>query len=122
VADGDLVVVSADQDFADNEAQDALLFVEGEPVETVAEAGEETLERVGELEVGLGVVQFGVERVELGLDGALALAQGRHSVAQLIERDELFLVGLDQPLDRAVRAGEVALERLAAAGSGVFGA
>jgi hypothetical protein len=32
--------------------------------------------------------------------------------AQLVERDQLFLVGLDQPLDRAVGAGEVALECL----------
>jgi hypothetical protein len=66
VSDGDLVVVAADQDFADDEPQDALLVVEGELVEAVAEPGEEALQGVGELEVGLGVVQLGVERVELG--------------------------------------------------------
>jgi hypothetical protein len=49
-------------------------------------------------------------------------AQRGHAGAQLIERDELFLVGLDQAGDRGVGAGEVALERLAALGRGVLGA
>ena len=78
-------------------------------------------EGVGELEVGLGVVQLGVEAVELGLQRGLALAQRGHPGAELVERDELFLVGLDQPLDRGAGAGEVALERFAAAGGGVLG-
>ena len=79
VADRDRVVVAADQDFADDEPQDALLFGEGELVEPVGEAVEEAFEGVGELEVGLGVVQLGVERVELGAQGGLALAQRRAS-------------------------------------------
>jgi hypothetical protein len=38
------------------------------------EARAEPVERFGELEVGLGVVQLGVERVELGLKGGFAFA------------------------------------------------
>jgi uncharacterized protein (DUF362 family) len=56
VADGDGVVVAADEYFAHDEAQDALLFLEGQLVEPVAEAAEEAFERLGEFEVGLGVV------------------------------------------------------------------
>ena len=74
------------------------------------------------MEVGLGVVQLGVEAVELGLQRGLAFAQGGHPGAQLVERDELFLVGLDQPLDRGAGAGDVAFERFAATGGGVLGA
>ena len=66
MADGDRVVVAADQHFADDEPQDALLLVEAQLVETVAEAGEEAFEGVGEFEVGLGIVEFCFERVELG--------------------------------------------------------
>ena len=117
VADRDGVVVAADQDFADDEPQDALLVGDVELVQAVGEAVEEPFEGVGELEVGLGVVQLGVERVELGLQRVLAFAQGGHPGAELVERDQLFLVGLDQPLDRAGGAGEVALERFAAAGA-----
>jgi hypothetical protein len=122
VSDRDGVVVAADEDFADDEAQDALLFGDVELVEAVGEPAEERLEGVGELQVGLGVVQLGVEAVELGLERALALAHRRGAGAELIERDQLFLIGLDQPLDRCGGAGEVALERLAPPGGGVLGA
>jgi hypothetical protein len=57
----------------------------------VGESGEEPFEVLGELDVGLGVVQLGVERVQLGDSAQLG-----HPPAQLFERDELLLVGLDQ--------------------------
>jgi hypothetical protein len=122
VADGDLVFVAADQHLAHDESQDPLLLFGVQLVETVAQAGEEAFEGVGELEVGLGVMEVGVERVELGLESGLAFAQRGHPGAQLVEREQLLLVGLDQPLDRAGGAGEVALERLAAASGWVLGA
>jgi hypothetical protein len=121
VADRDGVVVSADEDFADDESQDSLLAGDVELVEAVGETAEEAVDRVGELEVGGGVVQLGVEAVELGLQGGLARAQGGHPVAELIERDQLFLVGLDQSGGGLLGAGEVAFERLAAARCGVLG-
>ena len=121
VADSDLVVVASDQDLADDEPQDALLFVKVELVETGVEAAEESVEGVGELEVGLGVVELCLERVELGAERGLSLAQRGHASAQLVDREELFLVGLDQAVDRALRAGDVALERIAAAAGGVLG-
>ena len=120
VADRDLVVVAADQYFADDEPQDALLSC-GSVVEPVGEAAEEALEGVGELEVGLGVVELGVERVELCAQGGLPLAQLGGPGAELVERDQLFLVGLDQASDRGVGACDVALERLAAARGGMLG-
>src|SRR5215207_3189993 len=122
VADGDLFVVAADEHFADDEPQDALLFLDVQLVEPVGEAAEEAFERVGELEVGLGVVELCLERVELGAQRGLALAQGGGAGAEFLERDELFLVGLDQASDRALGAVKVTLERLAAAGGGVLGA
>ena len=72
--DRDRVVVAADEHFADDEPQDALLGGDVELVQLVGEAAEESIEGVGELEVGLGVVQLGVERVELGAERGLALA------------------------------------------------
>src|ERR1019366_4145149 len=96
VADGDRVVVSADQDFADDKSQDALLFVEVQLVEAVGETAEEALEGVGEFEVGVGG-------------------------GQLVDREELFLVGLDQAGDGALGAGDVAFERFAASAGGVLG-
>src|SRR6266498_3331846 len=90
VTDGDIVLLAADEDFAHDEAQDALLLVHGQLVEAVGEAGEEAFERLGELEVGLGVVQFGFEGGELRGERGLALAQLGHPLAQLLERDQLL--------------------------------
>ena len=64
MADRDVVV--ADEDLVDEEADDLLALFDGELVGAGGQAAVEALERVGELEVGLGVVQLGVERVELG--------------------------------------------------------
>ena len=48
VADGDRVGVAADEDFADDEAQDALLVGDLKMVEPVGEAAEEPLDGVGD--------------------------------------------------------------------------
>jgi hypothetical protein len=72
VADGDVVV--ADQDLADDEPDDLLALLDGEVLGVGGEACAEALECLGELEVGLGVVQLGVERVQLRSEGGLALA------------------------------------------------
>jgi hypothetical protein len=64
VADRDVVV--ADEYLADDESHDLLALLDGE-IGAGREAGAEPCERLGELEVALGVVQLGVERVELGL-------------------------------------------------------
>jgi hypothetical protein len=67
-------------------------------------------------------VQLGVERVQLGAQRRLAPAQFWHAGAELLERDQLFLVAVDQPLQRVLRAEEVALEAFAAVACWVLGA
>ena len=106
-------VVFADQDLADDEPDDLLALLDGQVLGVGGEAGAEAVERLGELEVGLGVVQLGVERVELRLKGGLAFAQLGGAGAELVERDELLLVAVDQASQRVPGAGEVALERVA---------
>ena len=120
MADGDVVV--AEQHLADNEPGDLLALLDRESVGVGGEAGAERVERFGELEVGLGVVQLGVERVQLDAQGRLTPAQLGHAGAELFERDQLLLVAVDQSAQRVLRAGEVALQSVAAAGGGVLGA
>ncbi len=64
MADRDVVL--ADENLAYDEPHDLLALLDGE-LGAGREAGAEPFERLGELEVALGVVQLGVERVELGL-------------------------------------------------------
>jgi len=72
VADGDVVL--ADQDLAHDEPDDLLALLDGVVLGVDGQAGAEAVERLDELEVGLGVVKLGVERVQLGLQGGLAFA------------------------------------------------
>lgn len=83
MADRDLVL--ADEHVADEQPDDLLALFDRELLGVGAEARTEALERLGELEVALGVVQLGIERVKLGLQGRFALAQHGGAVAQLIE-------------------------------------
>src|SRR3954469_8912297 len=64
-----------------------------------AQAGEEAFEVFGQLEVGLSVDELGSQRVELG-------AQAGFAGTQLVEGDQLFLVGLDQPGDGRAGLGQ----------------
>ena len=72
MADRDVVL--ADQDLANDEADDLLALLDGQVLGVGREPRAEAFERLGQLEVGLGVVQLGVERVQLGSQGGLALA------------------------------------------------
>jgi hypothetical protein len=67
-------------------------------------------------------VELVLEPVVLGAQGALPFAQRGCPGAQLLEREELFLVGLDEAGEGRVGAVKVALERLAPAGGGVLAA
>jgi hypothetical protein len=120
VADRD--VVFADQHLADDQPDDLLALLDGQVLGVGREPRAEAFERLGELEVGLGVVQLGVECVQLGLQGGLALAQFGRAGAQFVERDQLFLVAVQQPSQRGLGADEVALECVATPGGWVRGA
>jgi hypothetical protein len=120
VADRDLVF--ADQDFADEQPDDLLALLDGQILGVGSEPRAEAFECLGELEVGLGVVQLGVKGIQLGLQGRLALAQLGRAGPQLIEGHELLLVAVQQPAQRGLRAGEIALQRVATPGGRVGGA
>src|SRR3954447_22424639 len=102
--DGDLVGV--DEDVLDEQPQDALTFGNGGGGGLGAQVGEEVLEAVGELKVDLAVGQLGVEGLDLLAQAVLAGAQRGHAGAQLIEGDQLLLVGADQPVDRLAGVGQ----------------
>src|SRR6185503_1783393 len=113
VADGDLV--GADEHVFDEQAQDALALGDGRWGGLAAQPGEEVFEVVGELEVDLPVGELAVEGVDLVVQAALA-------GAQLVEGDQLMLVGADEPGARRGGLGQSGIETLALGGGGVDGA
>ena len=79
MADGDRVVVAADEDVLDEELQDSRLFAGVHVVQAVGQAAREALEGVGKLEVARGVVEFGFDSVALGAQRGLAAAELGHT-------------------------------------------
>ena len=120
VADGDLF--GADENVFDEQAQDALAFGDGRCGGLAAQPGEEVFEVVGELEVDLPVGELAVERVDLVVQAGLAGAQLEHAGPELVEGDQLLLVGADEPGDRRGGLGQSGIETLALDGGGVRGA
>ena len=120
VADGDLL--GADEDVLDQQPQHPLPLLDAGGGGVAAQLGEEAVEVVGELEVGVAVGGLGVEGVELAAQAGLAGAQVRHPGAQLVDGDQLLGVGLDHRGDRGGRLGQRELELFALPGDGVGGA
>jgi len=99
----------------------SVALLDGEVLGVRGEAGAERVERLGLLEIGLGVVKLSVEGVQLGTQGRLTPTQFGCAGAEF-ERDQLLLVAIDQSAQRVLCAGQVALEPVAAAGGGVLAA
>ena len=102
--DGDLL--GSDEGVLDEQAQHALAFGDGGGVRAVPQAGQEAFEVVGEFELDLAVGELGVQGVDLGAQAGFAAAQVGYPGAQLVDADQLFLVGLDHAGDRVGGLGE----------------
>ena len=102
--------LAVDEDFSDEEADDGLAGGDvgglGGLVETTGEGGD----AVSDGEVG-GFVGFGgVEGGELGADALFALAQVGEAAAELVERDQVFGVGGEEPVLAGAGLAELAVE------------
>jgi len=68
------------------------------------------------------VDELGGQGVELAAQAGFAVTQLGHARAQLVEGDQLFLVGLDQPGDGPAGLRQCLFEALLGGGGGVGGA
>src|SRR6266508_4628777 len=100
----------ADEDLLDEQAEYALALGDLGGVGLVAQAAEEALKVLSELEGGLLVDELGVERVDLGVQGLLLGAQGGHAASQLVQGEQLLLEAYQEPADGGGGAGLLALE------------
>src|SRR5260221_4911397 len=114
VPDGDFL--GADEDVFDKQPEHALAFLDGGGGGVAAQLGEEVLEAVGELEVGLAVGELGVQGVYLPAQVSFAAAQVRHPGAELVNGDEMLLEVLGHGGGRGGGRGQLRLPRLALAG------
>src|ERR1700724_3840176 len=91
VPDDDSVV--ADQDLLDQHSDHALTLDYVESFGGRAQTGEKRAQRFSETQIGSGAGRLVCDRLHLGAGRVLAPTQLGHAVAQLIERQKVFLVG-----------------------------
>ena len=120
VPDGDLL--GADEDVFDQQPQDAAPFGGGGGFGAGVQLGQEALEVIGELEVGVAVGGLGISGLDLAAQAGLAGAQAGHLGPQLVDGDQLLGVGLDHRGDRLGGLGQRGFQAFALAGDRVAGA
>jgi hypothetical protein len=94
VADHDLV--GTDQDVSHDEAQDTLAIRQRRGLGGVAKPAKEALQALGQGEIARPVEQLSIESVELRPQARLPRAQVGHPGAELLEREQILLVGGDE--------------------------
>ena len=112
VADSDGVV--ADQDVLDDETHDSLALDDIKRVGGTAQSGEERRESLGQAQEHGAVVSLVGDRLQLGAQRLLPVTQRRHSLAQLLERDEFLLISVEKPFDALANTRQLSLRALLA--------
>src|SRR5712691_2798092 len=120
VADHDRVI--ADEYLLDEQAHEALSLEDVQRVRRHPHPGEKRRERFCEAQIRRPLARLIGDRLPLGAQRLLALTQRRHPLAQLLKRQEVLLIGGQDPLDALAHAHQIALHRLFALFRGVGGA
>ena len=109
MADGQRV--ETDPDLFDDEAHDLLARVDIERVRSRAERGPEIGQGFAEAQIARLVGGRELERLALRREGLLLVPERRHPFAQLVEGNQVLLVGGDQPLE-AVRQPDLLVAQI----------
>ena len=91
--------------FLQDEPEDPLAIGNRQGLGRLAELGEKTFKALGQRHVRLGVRQLRLAGDQLRFGRDLPLSQRRHTLAQLLEREQLLLIRLDEPRDRRRGSG-----------------
>ena len=88
--------VGPDPNLFDHQPKHALTIGNLEGVGGIMQLAKKRFQALGQRHVRLGVEEVRLQGGKLGLDRGFSVAQERHACPELIERDQLFLVGFDQ--------------------------
>ena len=108
--DDDRVV--ANEDVLDDEAHDSLALQDVKCVGGAAQAAEERRQRLGKAQERGAIVGLVSDRLQFGAQRLFAVTQRRHTLAQLLKRQELLLIGVEKSLDAFADTGEFPLQSL----------
>ena len=110
VADEDAVI--ADQDFLNHQTHDSLPFDDIKSIGGTAQTPEERREGFCEAQERRAVVGLIGDGLQLGAQRLLALSQRGHALAQLFDRQEILLIGVEKSLDALADTDQFSLQAL----------
>src|SRR6266852_1022632 len=110
VANGDGVV--SHQDVFDYESYDSLALRDVQRLGSTAQAGEERRESLRQSQEGCPIVGLVSDRLQLSTKHLFTLAQRRHALAQLLDRQERFLVGVEKSFHAFANMRQLPLQTL----------
>ena len=97
--------VVADENVLDDQAHDALALDDVKRVGGAAQSGEERRESLGQAQERSAIGSLVGDRLQLGAQRLFALPQRGHALAQLLERQELLLIGVEKSFDASCPRG-----------------
>ena len=110
MANGDGVIPH--KNFFNHEPYDALALNDTKRFRGAAQAGEECCKGLGQAQECKLIVALVSDRLQLSTERLLTLTQQRHALAQLLNRQEPFLVGVEQSFDAFAHMRQLPLQTL----------
>src|ERR1035438_1798534 len=110
MANGDGVV--SDQDVFHNEPNDSLTLNYTQRISSSVQAVEKGREGLGEAKEGLPIISLVSDCLQLDAERLFTLAERRHTLAQLLDRHERFLVGAEKSFDALANMRQFSLQAL----------
>src|SRR6266853_1651221 len=100
------------QDVFDHEPDDSLALRDIKRLSGTAQACEERRESLRQSQEGCPIVGLFSDRLQFSTKGLFTLAQRRHSFAQLLDRQECFLVGVEKSFHAFANMRQLSLQTL----------
>src|ERR1700737_395291 len=100
------------QDVFDHEPHDSLALSDTKRLRSTAQAGEERCEGLRQAQECCPIVGLISNRLKLGTERLFTLAQCRHALTQLLDRQETFLVGVEKSFDALANMRQFPLQTL----------
>src|SRR6266853_3769192 len=100
------------QDVFDHEPDDSLALRDIKRLSGTAQACEERRESLRQSQEGCPIVGLVSDRQQFSAKGLFTLAQRRHSFAQLLDRQECFLVGVEKSFHAFANMRQLSLQTL----------
>ena len=100
------------QNVFDHESYDSLALADTERLRGTAQAREECCDGFCQAQEYFLIIGLVSDRLQLGVKRLLALTQCRHALTQLLDRQQSFLVGVEESVDAFTNMRQIPLQTL----------